>query len=57
MSQWKHAPPSRQTVMNQAVLLSYLDVFWGAAIFAALMIPVALSLKTVNLSRGASAAD
>ena len=56
MSQWKHAPPSRQTVMNQAVLLSYLDVFWGAAIFAALMIPVTLSLKTVNLSRGAPAA-
>jgi len=42
---------------GRAALLSRLDVFWGAAIFAALMIPVALSLKTVNLSRGASAAD
>ena len=41
-----------QTIGNQATLLSYLDVFWGAALFAALMVPVTLTLKTVDLSAG-----
>jgi DHA2 family multidrug resistance protein len=45
-----------QTVTSQSMLLSYLDVFWSAAIFAALMIPVTLSLKAVDLSRGGPAA-
>jgi DHA2 family multidrug resistance protein len=38
-----------QTVAAQSTLLSYLDVFWGAAIFAALMVPVTMSLKNVDL--------
>ena len=38
-----------QTVAAQSTLLSYLDVFWGAAVFAALMVPVTMSLKTVDL--------
>jgi DHA2 family multidrug resistance protein len=40
------------TIANQSTLLSYLDVFWGAALFAALMIPATLSLKNVDLSAG-----
>jgi DHA2 family multidrug resistance protein len=40
----------------QATLLSYLDVFWAAAIFAALMVPVTLLLKRVDLSKGTPAA-
>jgi MFS transporter, DHA2 family, multidrug resistance protein len=44
-----------QTVQIQSTLLSYLDVFWGAAIFAALMVPVALSIKRVSAARGAPA--
>jgi DHA2 family multidrug resistance protein len=39
-----------QTILSQATLMSYLDVFWSAAIFAALMIPVTLIMKNVNLS-------
>jgi DHA2 family multidrug resistance protein len=45
-----------KTIGVQATLLSYLDVFWAAAIFAALMVPVTLSLKTVDLSKGTPAA-
>jgi DHA2 family multidrug resistance protein len=44
-----------KTIGAQATLLSYLDVFWAAAIFAALMVPVTLSLKTVDLSKGTPA--
>jgi DHA2 family multidrug resistance protein len=44
-----------QTILTQSTLLSYLDVFWGAAIFAALMVPVTLSLKKVDLSGGTPA--
>jgi DHA2 family multidrug resistance protein len=44
-----------QTVGVQATLLSYLDVFWGAALFAALMVPVTLSLKNVELGHGPAA--
>ena len=29
-----------KTIGTQATLLSYLDVFWAAAIFSALMVPV-----------------
>jgi len=45
-----------QAIATQATLLSYLDVFWGAAVFAALMVPVTLTLKNVDLSSGAPAA-
>jgi DHA2 family multidrug resistance protein len=44
-----------QTILTQSTLMSYLDVFWGAAIFAALMIPVTLLLKNVNLTAGSHA--
>jgi DHA2 family multidrug resistance protein len=37
-----------QTVAQQAALISYLDVFWSAALFALLMAPVALTLKSSN---------
>lgn len=39
-----------QMVAQQSSLLSYLDVFWGAAIFAGLMIPVTLIIKNVALN-------
>jgi DHA2 family multidrug resistance protein len=45
-----------QLVQSQSVLLSYLDVFWAAALFSALMVPVALSIKHVDLGRAAPAA-
>ena len=39
-----------QTILNQATLLSYIDVFWAYAAFAMLMVPLALTLKSVKLS-------
>jgi DHA2 family multidrug resistance protein len=39
-----------QTIAGQSVLLSYIDVFWSFAIFALLMVPLALTLKGVKLS-------
>jgi DHA2 family multidrug resistance protein len=39
-----------QTIAGQSVLLSYIDVFWSFAIFALLMVPLALTLKAVKLS-------
>jgi DHA2 family multidrug resistance protein len=39
-----------QTISGQSVLLSYIDVFWSFAIFALLMVPLALTLKAVKLS-------
>jgi DHA2 family multidrug resistance protein len=44
-----------QTIGSQATLLSYVDVSWAAALFAALMVPLTLSLKKVDLSAGAPA--
>ena len=43
-----------QMVQNQSALLAYMDVFFAFAIFAALMVPLALMLKSVKI--GASAA-
>jgi DHA2 family multidrug resistance protein len=37
-----------QALSQQAVLISYLDVFWSAAIFSLFMVPVALSLKSTR---------
>jgi DHA2 family multidrug resistance protein len=37
-----------QTILNQSVLISYMDVFWGYAIFALLMVPLALTVRNVN---------
>jgi hypothetical protein len=41
--------------MQQATLISYLDVFWSAAIFSLLMVPLALSLKNVKPGSSTSA--
>ena len=41
-----------QLIQSQAVFLSYLDVFWGAAAFSALMVPVALSIRRIELGQG-----
>ena len=38
-----------QTVLNQATLLSYIDVFWIYAVLAVGMIPLALLLRHVDL--------
>jgi MFS transporter, DHA2 family, multidrug resistance protein len=40
-----------QTISQQAALIAYLDVFWSAAIFALLMVPVAMLLKRVELGK------
>jgi DHA2 family multidrug resistance protein len=36
-------------IADQSTLLAYIDVFWASGIFALLMIPVALSLRRVEL--------
>ncbi len=38
-----------QTVLNQATLFSYIDVFWIYAVLAVAMIPLALLLRRVDL--------
>lgn len=38
-----------QTLQKQVDLLSYVDVFWTLAMIGAIMIPVALTLRTVDL--------
>ncbi len=45
-----------QQVQAQASLLSYIDVFWGFAMVAALLIPVALVLLRSVEQRGAQVA-
>jgi DHA2 family multidrug resistance protein len=44
-----------QLVQTQTSLMSYIDVFWGFAIVAALLIPVALFLLQSIKHRAASA--
>ncbi len=45
-----------QLVQNQAALLSYIDVFWGFAVIAILLVPVALFvLQTVKTQAAAAA--
>jgi hypothetical protein len=39
-------------VQNQSTLLGYIDVFFACAVFAALMIPLALLLRRVDLRPG-----
>ena len=38
-----------QTLQHQINLLAYIDVFWSLAVIGAIMIPVSLSLRTINL--------
>jgi DHA2 family multidrug resistance protein len=40
-----------QTILSQAQLLSYMDVFYWCALFSLLMVPLALSLKKVQLGQ------
>jgi DHA2 family multidrug resistance protein len=44
-----------QQIQAQSSLLAYVDVFWLFAIFAALMVPLALTLKSVKAGQGAPA--
>jgi DHA2 family multidrug resistance protein len=46
-----------QTILGQATLLSYIDVFWAFSIFALIMVPLALTLRSVELSKAAGAAS
>jgi len=39
-----------QTLQKQVNLLAYIDVFWSLAIIGALMIPVALPVRPIDLS-------
>jgi DHA2 family multidrug resistance protein len=45
-----------QMVQNQAALLAYIDVFVALAVIAMVMVPLALTLRTVNRSAGAKSA-
>jgi MFS transporter, DHA2 family, multidrug resistance protein len=38
-----------QTLQHQVDLLAYIDVFWTLAVIGALMVPVALSLRSIDL--------
>jgi DHA2 family multidrug resistance protein len=38
-----------QTLQHQVDLLAYIDVFWTLAIIGAIMVPVALSLRSIDL--------
>jgi DHA2 family multidrug resistance protein len=38
-----------QTLQHQVDLLAYIDVFWTLAIIGMIMVPVALSLRSINL--------
>jgi DHA2 family multidrug resistance protein len=38
-----------QTLQHQVALLAYIDVFWTLALLGLLMVPVALSLKSIDL--------
>ena len=39
-----------QTLQRQVDFLAYIDVFWTLAIIGALMLPLALILKPIDLS-------
>jgi len=45
-----------QLVQTQATLLAYIDVFVALGVIAAVMVPLALTLRTVNRSAGAKPA-
>ncbi len=38
-----------QTLQHQVDLLAYIDVFWTLAMIGAIMVPIALSLRTIDL--------
>jgi MFS transporter, DHA2 family, multidrug resistance protein len=45
-----------QMVQTQATLLAYIDVFVALGVIAVVMVPLALTLRTVNRSAGAKSA-
>jgi MFS transporter, DHA2 family, multidrug resistance protein len=45
-----------QMVQSQATILAYTDVFVALGAIAAVMVPLALSFRSVNLSGGAKPA-
>jgi DHA2 family multidrug resistance protein len=45
-----------QMVQTQATLLAYIDVFVALGVIAVVMVPLALTLRTVNRSAGAKPA-
>jgi DHA2 family multidrug resistance protein len=45
-----------QTVQSQATILAYIDVFVALGMMAAVMVPLALTLRSVNRSIGAEPA-
>jgi DHA2 family multidrug resistance protein len=38
-----------QTLQHQVDLLAYIDVFWSLAMIGVIMIPIAFSLKSIDL--------
>ena len=46
-----------QMVQTQASLLAYIDVFVALGVIAVVMVPLALTLRTVNRSAGSKAAQ
>jgi DHA2 family multidrug resistance protein len=38
-----------QTLQQQIDLLAYIDVFWTLAVIGLIMVPIALSLRTIDL--------
>jgi MFS transporter, DHA2 family, multidrug resistance protein len=38
-----------QTLQHQVDLLAYIDVFWTLAMIGAIMVPIALSLRSIDL--------
>ena len=45
-----------QAVQTQATLLAYIDVFVALGLIAMVMVPLALTLRTVNRSAGSKPA-
>ena len=42
-----------QTLQRQIDLLAYIDVFWTLAVIGAIMVPIALSLRSIDLNSSA----
>jgi len=47
---------SNQMVQSQVTILAYIDVFFVLGLIALVMVPLALTLRTVNRSAGAKPA-
>ena len=47
---------NQMVVQNQAAILAYIDVFVALGVIAVMMVPLALTLRSVNQSAGAKSA-